>query len=295
MRMRRYLTLACIAFCCTGVSRGQQSDKPFPVNELWWGKIKQDRVAEFGTLATRIADANRRGKGDNFIAATDFYGNEGTVYVQSSRSSMDEIEPAMTKFYGSIREYLGFSPERFAAEVSKLVDESHTELRIRRPDLSVSKDPDTSNRAFGSAKYVVSVRYNVKVGHLPGAERQFLQVKKAADSSAAVTMPVAISQSMAGKPGMTFYVLIPLASIADYGRTPSIRKVLSEEAYEQFAREFPENFESVDTRVLRVVPEWSNPPAAVVQVDPKFWNPKPAATAKPRQATEAGKPTKAGL
>src|SRR5438067_13315854 len=85
--------------------------------EVSWMRIKQDKVAEFGQLATRIADANRRGKGDNWLAHMDMYGRDNYVTMGAMRSSLDEIEPGMNKFMGSIKEIMGYSLERFMGDV----------------------------------------------------------------------------------------------------------------------------------------------------------------------------------
>lgn len=73
-------------FVLTGILCQAQA----PYVETWTGRVKQDKVAEFGTFATRVADANRRGNGDNFIALTDFYGRDNRVAFVSPRQSLAE-------------------------------------------------------------------------------------------------------------------------------------------------------------------------------------------------------------
>lgn len=252
--------------------------------EIWTAKVRQDRVAEFGTIATRVADANRK-NGDHFVAFSDFYGKDNRVSIAMPRASAAEIEPAMGKFMGSLKEYLGMTPDRFMADISRLIEEGYSELRLRRPDLSSNiADDEAWARAVGSARYMMTISLKLKPGRIIDAEKQLLMVKQKSEAN---QIPTAISQVVAGRPGSYFYVSRPMKSIADLDQMPGLRATLGDEAYEQFQESVSRNFESSEYRIMRIVPEWSNPPKMVADADPKFWAPKPASKPKAKPAPEA--------
>jgi hypothetical protein len=269
------------------------AQQPQSYAEIWSAKIKSDRVAEFGALCLRVADANRRGKGDNFTAYMNYYGADNRVYFVSPRASIDEVEPASAKFNGAIKEYLGFGPERFGAELSKLVEDSGSELRRRRLDLSSNiPDADTWMKAIAQAQYLYSVRLRVKPGRSMDFEKQLLMLKEAAEKGDGPKMPVNISQEVAGPQRQMYYATIPLKNVAEIGRMPSIRSMLGDSAYENYSQMSAQNVDLVETVILRAVPEWSNVPQMMADANPRLWKVKSAMMAKPKPA-EAAKPAAA--
>jgi len=257
--------------------------------ETTWMKVRQDKVAEFNQLAIRIADANRRGKGDNWVATVDMYGRDNYVEMTSTRSSLAEIEPGMNKFGGALKEFMGFSWERFAAETSKLTDSSGSELRVRHPELSWKiSDMPSWLAQVGKAKCLAIIIIQVKPGHLADAEKQLIMIRDAANGKAEA-MAGSVSQvSFGGDPG-TFWITIPLPEITDMARMGSTRTLLGEEAYRQYSEMSAQNYAKVEYSLRRFVPEWSNPPAAFVEANPKFWTVK-APAAKPKATTLTAKP-----
>lgn len=113
----------------------QQVSEPSSYIEISWMRVKQDKVAEFNQLALRVADANRRGNGDNWIAFMDMYGRDNSIWFASARQSLNDVEPGMNKFMGAIKEFMGYSPDRIFAEISKTVEASGTQLCRPRLDL----------------------------------------------------------------------------------------------------------------------------------------------------------------
>jgi hypothetical protein len=257
--------------------------------ETTWIKVRQDKVAEFNQLAIRVADANRRGKGNNWTAAVDMYGRDNYVWMTSIRNSLGEIEPGMNKFGGALKEFMGFSWDRFASETSRLTDSSGTELRVRHPELSWNiNDMPSWLAQVGKAKYLAMIVLQVKPGHLADAEKQLMMIRNAANGKAEA-MAASVSQvSFGGDPG-TFWITIPLSEIADMNKMGSPRTLLGEEAYRQYSEMSAQNYAKVEYSLKRFVPEWSNPPAAFVEANPKFWTVK-VPVAKPKATTLTAKP-----
>jgi hypothetical protein len=260
--------------------------------ETTWIKIRQDKVAEFSQMAMRIADANRRSKGENWTASVDMYGKDNYVWMTSIRSSLSEIEPGMNKFGSALKEFMGYSMDRFMAESSKVADSSGTELRVRRLDLSWNiKDMPSWLTQVGKAKYLATIRIRVKPGRLGDAEKQLMMIRDASNGKAEA-LPGAVSQvRFGGDPG-TFWITIPLSEITDVSKMLSPRSLLGEEAYRQYSEMAAQNYANLEYSLKRFVPEWSNPPAAFVEANSKFWTVKapvaPRSKATPATAKPAG-------
>jgi hypothetical protein len=257
-------------------------------------KVKQDKVGEFGEIARRIADANRRGKGDNWTAYTDFYGTDQYVAMASIRPSLDAIEPGMNKFMGSLKEVMGFNPERFFAETAKLLESSGSELRRRLLDLSWGvKDTQDWMSHMAKAAYIGTVTIKVKPGRILDAEKQLIMVKEAASNKEGQAA-ASVTQVMFGGSIGTFYITVPMESLADISKMGGARNILGEEAYRTYSQMAAENYISAEYTLRRAVPAWSNPPASYLESNPKLWTVKPVAAAKPKPATTETKPATTG-
>lgn len=271
----------------------QQPSEQASYLEVSWMKVKQDKVAEFGDIARRIADANRRGKGDNWVAYADFYGTDQYVTIGSMRSSLDQIEPGMNKFMSSVKEMMGYTPERLFAETARLVESSGNELRRRRWDLSwgAKDDQDWMSR-MAKAAYLSVVTIHVKPGRILDAEKQIMMLKEAATNKEGQNA-VSVTQVMFGGSPATFYITSPLESVGDIAKLGSARTILGDEGYRTYSQMTVENYASVDYRVVRAVPAWSNPPASYVESNPKLWTVKPFAT-KQKAVSPENKPATTG-
>jgi len=268
------------------------SDQPSYM-ELSWMKVKQDKVAEFGQMSARIADANRRGKGATWVAYSDMYGKDNYVWMASARSSLAEVEPSTEKFLGALKEFMGFTPDRFFAEASKTVESSGTELWRHRYDLSWNvKDSADWQAHLAKAHYVAVITIQVKPGKTVDAEKQIKMVSDAVAGSDNKTVGL-VSQLIMGGDSGRMYIRVPFESVAGVGQMVSVRKALGEEGYRTFSEMSAQDFASVDYSLKRLIPEWSNPPAGFVEANPTMWKVKPMVTAKPKPAA-ASKPASTG-
>jgi hypothetical protein len=289
MQIRSFVTgcwvgVTALVIASASLCVGQEASSHSSYIEMSWMKVKQDKVGEFGQMATRIADANRRGKGDNWVAYMDMYGKDNYIWMGSRRSSLSDIEPGMMKFMGAIKEFMGFTPDRFFAEASKLVEGSGTELWRQRFDLSWNvKDADEWGAQLAKAHFVAVAKVHLKPGHILDAEKQIAMIRDAVlehgDKNAA-----AVTQIIEGGDPATFYVRVPLASMADLEKMATPRSVLGEEGYQKYSEMTAQNYATVEYSLKRMVPEWSNPPASFVEANPEMWKVKPMAAPKPKPA-----------
>jgi len=291
----RVCSLAGAALLVTGLCAAQQmADEPRYM-ELSWMRVKQDKTAEFAQMSARIADANRRGKGDTWVAYADLYGRDNFVWMAAGRKSLGDIEPGMNKFMGAIKEFMGYSGERFFAEASKTVENSGSELWRHRFDLSWNlKDGEDWEAHLAKAHYVAVVTIRVKPGHVLDTEQQIKMVSEAVTGSSDSKAVGLVSELVMGGEAGRFYVRIPFESLADFGQMPSVRRLLGDEGYRKYSEMTAQDFASVDYSLKRIVPEWSSPPAGFVEANPAMWKMKPMVTAKPKPAAAPAKPAASG-
>jgi hypothetical protein len=202
------------------------------------------------------------------------------------------VEAAEKKFNAAIKEYVG-PLEKFYSDYGKLVEGMRTMVEYQRADLSshVPSDPEASAKEIGSARYLFLISIEVKPGQ--SLENEMKMVKEALDKSENAKRASYVSQTMAGAPSNGYTVVLFLSSLDDMAGIPSLQTVLGD-SYAEFQREVAAKCEKLQYRILRIMPEWSNPPKAVADADPKFWNPKPMMSPKPKPA--APKPeAKSGL
>jgi hypothetical protein len=255
--------------------------------DVWEGQVRGDQVAQFDALSRKIADANRKAKdkGDFWIAFQDYYGTPGRTYLVANRASLDEISDAESRYWAALKEYTGMTQEKASAEFARMVSDVHTQLSTRRWDLSynIPKDPAEMVKLTASVRFLRLVILPVKQGRIPAVEKQLATLKEAMEN-ATVKVPGFVSQTFAGSTGVVFRLAGFATTLGELENRPTARTVLGERGYEAFERAAAENFDSVEYRILRVVPEWSNPPKEVADADPAFWRPKPAAAPKPKPA-----------
>src|SRR5947209_19791055 len=70
-------------------------------------KVRPEKRADFDTVNRKIADANRKAKGDSWVASELQYGEGNTVQFLSHRQSYAAIDSGFTAFTGAINSAYG--------------------------------------------------------------------------------------------------------------------------------------------------------------------------------------------
>jgi hypothetical protein len=248
-------------------------------------KVKPDKRAELEAVAKKVAEANRRQKGDTWVALGTEYGEGGTIRFVSVRSSYAEIEKASGAFMGALNKAYGAEGTRkLFQEFDSYIVSSRAEIRRRRWDLStnVPLDAAAGNKLVGEARWVRTIEVHVRPGQALTFEEQVRAVKTAAERITPDSTTY-VSQSVAGTKGTVYYISWFGKSLGDFDGIKPLPELLGKEGYERFLKASSESVASSEVTISRFLPELSNPPEAIASVDPKFWNPKPAA-AKPAAA-----------
>ena len=68
--------------------------------DVYVARIKPEKRAEFDSVNKKMADANRRNKGDTWLALETAYGEQNTVTFVSNRRNYGEVEKARMLSWG---------------------------------------------------------------------------------------------------------------------------------------------------------------------------------------------------
>ena len=259
-------------------------------------RIKPEKRVDFDAVSRKIAEANRKAKGDAFIAFERIYGADYTAMFVSQRQNYAAIEEGGKAFMSAINEAYGVGGmKKMMMDATPAVQSAFGRLRIRRPDLSSNapKDAAAYNKLVGSARFLRTTEYHVRAGRAPEFEKLSMQVKEAYDKNSEYP-PVLVSQAVAGVSGTIYYVSTLAPSMATFDSSPSVRKLVGEEEYMRLSNGIAECVDSSETSIFRMVPEWSNPPKEVADVAPDFWHPKAVSMAQPKPKTKPVEAAKAG-
>jgi hypothetical protein len=286
--MNRLCIVGCLALAGASFAAAQVSEDYLDVFIV---NVKPDRRADFDTVGRRLADANRKAKGDVWLAAEVTYGQGYTVYFISTRKNYADIDSASTAFMNAIKE--GYGPggmKKMESDFNALVTSTRSEIRKRRWDLSINtpKDADSYNKLVGSARWLRTTRLVVRPGHEADFEEAVKQAKSALEQSNQ-SWPYLISQTVAGEPGDVYYISTLQPSLTAFDSAPSLRKILGDDAYLKWEKAAADYEMNAETMVLRFLPELSNPPEQVANASPEFWHPKPPMSASKPKPQEPAK------
>src|SRR2546427_471431 len=119
-------------FASMGLGQGQQA-----YLDVFIAKVKPEKRAEFDAICKKIAEANRRFKGDNFLASDAVYGEGNTVSFVSPRGSYRDIEKASDVFLSSLKKAYGQAgADKLFQDLNNTLASSRSEVRRRRWDLT---------------------------------------------------------------------------------------------------------------------------------------------------------------
>ena len=257
--------------------------------DVYFVKVKPEKIGEFNTIAKKVVEANRRNNGDRWVATETMYGEGDTFAFVSTRQDYAQIENAYGAFMGALQKAYGKEgAEKMLHDWENCLAASRSELRLRRRDLSVRAPADAAAelRFIGGSRVVRTITVHARPGKAAELEALLKETKTAAEQ-AANTQPVLVSQVIEGSKGTTFYISTFRSSLGGFDKNPTLRNILGEEGFKRHLQEVAECIQSSESALSRFSPELSNPPEELVAAAPDFWQPKTgttvaAAKAKPK-------------
>jgi len=237
-------------------------------------KIRPEKRADFDVINKKVADANRKAKGDFWLASENAYGELNTVQFTSTRENYAGIESGMTAFMNSIKEAYGPGGiPKMMADFNSTILSGRAELRRRRWDLSSNPPagPDDYYNIVGHARWVRTVEIRGRNGRGEDIEARLKQAKPAIEKGS--KWPYFVSQTTVGAPGPVYYITTLQPSLAAFDSAPKLAELMGDE-FAGWMKGLSEDAISIETVMMRFLPELSNPPEAVAKADPDFWRPK---------------------
>jgi quinol monooxygenase YgiN len=287
--MNRILATLSLGLFASAVASAQLSD----YLDVYIVHAKPDKRADFEAATRKVADANRKPKGDRWIAMENTYGEGNVFQFVSERKDYAAIDQSMQDFMAALNEAFGpAGSKKLDADYLNTVVNVRSELRRRRWDLSINapKDRDGYVKIVGNARWLRTIEVHVREGHIAEFEDQVKQVKTAYENGAS-SWSFFVSQVVAGAPGNVYYISTLQPSLASFDSAPSTRKLMGDEAFAAWEKSTGDTVTWSETRILRLVPELSSPPDGIAQAAPDFWNPKPATAmmARPKRVEPVAK------
>ena len=258
--------------------------------DVFIAEVKPEKRAEFDAINKKIADANRRQKGDTWVAMETIYGPGNRVTFISTRRNYADVEKGYDLFMGAMGKAFGREGgAKLLQDFNNCVVSTHGELRRRRWDLSANPPADDAAMAslVGKARWVRTTVVHVRPGQVLNFEAEVKEVKAAREkASPAVTNLV--SQADAGQHGTVFYITTLESSLGGFDAITPLPQLLGEYGYRKFLSSGAEAVQSTESMINRFLPELSNPPEEIASVSPEFWRPKQA----PKPKAKAAEPAK---
>jgi quinol monooxygenase YgiN len=276
------LTAVCLAIPVVAQSVGDYLD-------VYIVKVKPEKAADFEALARKVADANRKNHGDQWLAMESQYGENNVYMFVSSRQSYADLDKAQDSFMGAMNKTYGKDmSQKMLNEWNNYIAGARSEFRKRRWDLSrkAPTDPAAYTKFIGTSRVLRTTAVHVKPGKIAEFEALLKDLKEAAEK-AETTQPVLVSQVIEGGKGTVFYISGLRPGLDGFDKNPSARDILGEEGYKKYLRDVSETVDGTDSMIYRYSAELSSPPEQVIAVAPDFWNPKPVVAAKPKPKSPA--------
>lgn len=258
-------------------------------------QVKLEKAADFEAIGKKIADINRRNNGDTWLAMGTVYGDTTSYVFVSRRQDYAEIDKGNEAFMGALHKALGKEgTDKLMRDLNNCLVSSHSELRMRRPDLSSKAPADAAslNKLIGESRVFRTIAIHVRPGHDADEAALIKEISEHADKNPN-TQPVLISQSVEGAKGTTFYVTFLRASLGNFDKEPTLADILGHEGLAKLMKSSEETVSGMESAIYRFMPELSNPPKEIVEVAADFWQPKAmsasaASKSKPKAATATG-------
>lgn len=256
--------------------------------DVFVARVKPEKRFDFDNLSRKMADANRKHKGDNWITYEVVYGEHNTIHFVSARANYAGIDAGMQAFEGALGKALGAGAAKLFSDFSQTVVSTRSEVRRRRLDLSANVPGDAASAAkiIGEARFLRTFIVRVRPGRAPDYEAQ-LRANKEANERANPGTPVLISQSAAGQQGTVFYITNVAKSMGDFDKMKPLSEVLGAQGYARYMKTVSEVVMGTESFIGKILPALSNPPEATAAADPAFWNPKPPAPPPAKKAEPA--------
>jgi hypothetical protein len=245
-------------------------------------QVRGDKTKEFEDTIKKMVDANRKFKGDRWIALSTEYGDFGGYSFSSTRENFAAVEAGQGAFMNALKEGFGPLSEKIMRDVSAFSASGYGELRRRRWDLSVNapSSKDEMLKMVAQTRWIRTLTLDMKPGHTA----EYIEAWKPFGDElrkASPAVPTLVSESSTGAPRL--FVGVYYKSWAEMDASSSgVQRAIASGAYEHLMKVTQDSVSASKWEILRIRPDLSCAPDEVVAADPGFWKPKPPAPPKPK-------------
>jgi len=260
--------------------------------DVYIAKAKPEKAFDLEAIARKMADANRRNKGDHVITMETLYGEGSTYVFVTQRKDYADVDKGYEAFMGALNKAFGKqAAEKLLSDWNSCLIGWHAELRRRRPDLSrkMPADPQSLAKLIGGSRVLRTSVIHVRPGHVADFEALLKEAKERGDRNPDA-QPLLVSQLAEGGSGAAYYLTGLRSSLGGFDKNPTLKDIVGEETFAKLQKISAESVESSESGVYRFRPDMSYPPQEVSDVAADYWQPKPAmaAAAKPKAKTPSG-------
>jgi hypothetical protein len=291
--MKKLVSLAPLAFLIgvlPAVAQPAAAPPPPKVLQIFREEVKVGKTAAHQKVEVGWPKAFAQAKWPTYyLAATSMTGPSEAWYMTGYPSyaayeaDQQNLEKASALFAET---------QRLSALDGELLTQGRGMLAAYRDDLSYNAAVNLSKM-----RYVTITVTRVRPGH----DAEFVEARKtvkAAHEKAGLPDGAAIYQVTAGAPAGTYLVLVARASLEELDRNDAIhgdayRQALGGEAGQKRLAELQSSaLISTESNHFAFSPAMSYASPRMIEGDPAFWSPKPAAAMKPAAAAVAKAPEK---
>jgi len=258
--------------------------------DVYIAKVKPEKALEAESIAKKITDANRHNNGDHVMVEQAVYGDVYTYVFVTQRDNYADVDKGNDAFMSSLNKAFGKEgSQKLFADWNSCLASAHSQLRVRRPDLSgkMPADPQAFAKLVGESRVLRTLIIHVRPGHAAELEAQIKEINAHADKMPN-TQPVLVSQVIEGENDGAYYISFLRKSLADFDKEVMLKDILGDEGMAKLEKTMADTEQRSESSLYRFRPDLSYPPDQVAQAAPDFWNPKPMmAAAKTKSKTAA--------
>ena len=252
---------------------------PPPVLNIIREMIKEGKSAAHEKTESEFARAYRKAKFPlHYLALTSMSGASEVWFLDAypSFAAWEQYQNEQDK------EPLKSELEMAESHDGPLREPGRSMWAVYRKDMSYR--PETLN--VGKTRFVTIGTYRVRLGHdedMRAGAKAILEAYQKGNIDATLLC----YQVVEGAPSGTYLFFSTMDSLKAMDDMPARQRALAEamgaDNYRQLMKGSGDTFVSIDSNLFSVSPAMSYVAKATAEQDPEFWNPKPAAAAKPKE------------
>jgi len=260
--------------------------------DVYIAKVKPEKAFEAEAIARKISDANRHNNGDRVLVEQPVYGDLYTYVFLTQRDSYADVDKGNDAFLASLNKAFGKEGAmKVFADWNNCLVSAHSQLRVRRPDLSGKMPADAQSFAklIGESRVLRTFVIHIRPGHAAEFEAQIKEINVHA-AKMPNTQPVLVSQVIEGENNGAYYITFLRKSLAGFDNEVMLKDILGDEGMAKFEKTVADTEQRSESAIYRFRPDLSYPPDQISEVAADFWNPKPimAATARSKAKGPGG-------